>query len=56
MKPVNYYCKESNLRPFMIVASNKESMLCAINYLLRHDLVSWVNTCASSREGKTLMK
>ena len=47
MKPVNKYCKENNLCPFMIVASNKESTLCAINYLLRRD-PSWVNTCSNS--------
>ena len=47
MKPVNKYCKENNLCPFMIVASNKESTLCAINYMLRRD-PSWVNTCSNS--------
>ena len=48
MKPVNVYCKEANLFPFMIVASYKEtSTLSAINHLLRHDL-SWVNNCTSS--------
>ena len=54
MKPVNDYCKESNLCPFMIVASYKEtSTLSAINHLLRRDL-SWVNKCATSLvlEGK----
>ena len=52
MKPVNIYCKEANLFPFMIVASYKEtSTLSAINHLLRHDL-SWVSNCTSSLEGK----
>ena len=44
MKPVHDYCKESNLCPFMIAASYKESPVCAINHLLRRDL-SWVNSC-----------
>ena len=47
MKPVNDYCKESNLCPFMIAASYKESPVCVINHLLRRDL-SWVNDCISS--------
>ena len=41
MEPVNDYCKEFNLRPFMIAASYKESPVCAINHLLRRD-ISWV--------------
>ena len=57
MEPVNVYCKETNLCPFMIVASYKEtSALSAINYLLRRDL-SWVNNCITcsicSLEGNT---
>ena len=54
MEPVNVYCKETNLCPFMIVASYKEtSALSAINYLLRRDL-SWVNDCSTcSLEGNT---
>ena len=56
MKPVNDYCKETNLCPFMIVAScayKETSTLSAINHLLRRDL-SWVNNCTtcSSLEGK----
>ena len=52
MKPVNVYCKEANLFPFMIVASYKEtSASSAINHLLRRDL-SWVSNCTSSLEGK----
>ena len=35
-------CIESNLYPFMIVASSKYSTLCAILHFLRRDL-SWVN-------------
>ena len=55
MKPVHDYCKESNLCPFMLVASQKESALCAINHLLRRDL-SLVNECISSLEleGKSM--
>ena len=58
MKPVNDYCKETNICPFMIVApcADKEtSTLSAINHLLRRDL-SWVNNCTtcSSLESKTL--
>ena len=47
MKPVNDYCKESNLCPFMIAASYKESPVCVINHLLRRDL-SWMNSCTIS--------
>ena len=60
MKPlVNDYCKETNLCPFMIVAScayKETSTLSAINHLLRRDL-SWVNNCTtcSSLEGKMLL-
>ena len=53
MKPVNDLCKESNLYPFMIVASYKESAVCAINHSLRNDL-SWVynfNFTSSAEEG-----
>ena len=55
MKPVHDYCKKSNLRPFMLVASQKESALCAINHLLHRDL-SFVNECISSLEleGKSM--
>ena len=56
MKPVNDYCKETNLCPFMIVASCADkgtSTLSVINHLLRRDL-SWVNNRTSSVEGKTL--
>ena len=41
METVNEYCKEFNLRLFMIAASYKESPVCAINHLLRRD-ISWV--------------
>ena len=55
MKPLNDYCKESNLCPFMIAASYKESPACVINHLLRGDL-SWVNSCTiSSLEGNMPM-
>ena len=57
MKPVNDYCKESNLYPFMIAADEESwSPLCAIYYLLRRDL-SWVNVNNhfSSLEGKAPM-
>ena len=50
MKSVNDYCMESNLCPFMIAASYKESPLCAICRLLRRDL-SGVNSCISSLVG-----
>ena len=57
MAPINDYCKESNLCPFMLVASQKESALCAIHHLLRRDL-SWVNECISilELEGKSMNK
>ena len=57
MTPINDYCKESNLCPFMLVASQKESALCAIHHLLRRDL-SWVNECITSLEleGKSMKK
>ena len=42
IKPVNDYCEVSNLYPFMIAASCKESRACVINYLVRRDL-SWLN-------------
>ena len=47
MKPMIDYCKESNLYPFMIVALQKRSPLCAIHHLLRRDL-SWVNEYIST--------
>ena len=50
MKPINDFCNESNLCPFMIAASYKESRVCVINHLLRRDL-SWVNNCISSWKG-----
>ena len=50
MKPLNDYCKESNLFPFMIAASYKESDVGIINHLLRRDL-SWVHSCIISLEG-----
>ena len=39
-KPVNDYCKESNLYRFIIAASykDKESPVCVINHLLCRDL------------------
>ena len=52
MKPINDYCKESNIYPFMIAASYKESPVCAIHHLLHRD-VSWVHSCISSLEGIT---
>jgi len=42
MPPVNDFCKRSNLCLFMIVASCKESLVCAIYRFLCQDL-SWVN-------------
>ena len=53
MEPMNDFCTESNLCPFMIAASYKESTVCAINRLLRHEL-SWVNEYMKSLEGKVL--
>ena len=50
MKPVNDFCKESNLCSFMVAASYKESTVCVINHSLRRD-VSWVHNCMSSLEG-----
>ena len=48
MRPIQDFCKESNLYSFMIVASYKESAVSAINHLLRREL-SWVNySCAST--------
>ena len=44
--PVNDFCKRSNLCPFMIVASNKESSVNAIYHFLCRDL-SWVNGIVS---------
>ena len=41
MKPINDFCKKSNLLPFMIAASYEESIVCAIYHLLRPDL-SWM--------------
>ena len=38
MKPINDLCRESNLCPFMIAASFKDSTVCAINHLVRRDL------------------
>ena len=57
LTPINNYCEESNLYPFMLVASQKESELYAIHQLLRRDL-SWVNKCISSLEleGKSTTK
>ena len=55
MKPINDFCKESNLCPFMIAASFKESTVCAINHLLRRDL-SWVNSRISSLDNNTPKK
>ena len=48
MKPLSDYCKDSNLCPFMIAASFKESPVCVINHLLRRDL-SWVHSFTISR-------
>ena len=42
MTPVNDFCRRSNLCPFMIVASCKESSVCTIYHFLCQDL-SWVN-------------
>ena len=55
MKPINDFCRESNLCPFMIAAYYKESTVCAINNLLRRDL-SWVNSWISSFERNTPKK
>jgi len=49
-EPVNDFCIESNLCPFMIAASYKESRVCVINHLLCRDL-SWVNNCIVSLKG-----
>ena len=50
MKPVIEYCRESNLYPFMIAASYKESPVCVINHYLRCDL-SWVTSTIINLEG-----
>ena len=50
IKPVHDFCTESNLYPFMIAASCKESRLCVINHLLRRDLC-WVNSCIGGLKG-----
>ena len=50
MKPVSEYCRESNLYPFMIAASYKDSPVGVVNHLLRRDL-SWLNSYISSLEG-----
>ena len=55
MKPINDYCKDSDLCPFMITVSYKESPMCAINHLLRRDL-SWVNSSISSLEQGNALK
>ena len=49
MKPVNDHCAESNLCPFMIAASYKDSPVCVVNHLLRRD-ISWVHSCIGSLE------
>ena len=55
MKPVNVYCQEHNLCPFMILTSYKETgTLSVINHLLRRDL-SWVDTYRSTLEGNALL-
>ena len=51
MKPINDFCKNTNLFPFMIASSCKDSILDAIYHLLHRDL-SWVNSYISSSEGK----
>ena len=38
MKPVNDFCRRSNLCPFLIVASYKESSVSAIYHFLCQDL------------------
>ena len=50
IEPVNDFYIESNLCPFMIAASYKESRVGVINHLLRRDL-SWVNNCIVSLKG-----
>ena len=47
MAPVNDFCERSNLCPFMIVASYKESSVCTINHFLCQDLSSWVSGIGS---------
>ena len=42
MKPINDFCKKSNLLPFMIAASYEESIVCAIYHLLRGPDLSWM--------------
>lgn len=37
IKSTYAFCKKSNLYPFIIVASQKNSALCAINHFLRSD-------------------
>ena len=55
IKPVDGFCIASNLCPFMIAASCKESRVCVINHLLRCDL-SWVNNCVGSLKGSESKK
>ena len=52
MKPINNFCEKSNLCPFMIAASYKESTVNAIYHLLRQ--LGWMNSCISSFEGNAL--
>ena len=51
MKPIDDFCKEPSLFPFLIAASCEESTMGPIYHLLRRNL-SWVNTSVSSLEGK----
>ena len=51
MKPVNDFCRRSNLCPFMIVASYKESSVSSIYHFLCQDL-SWVNGIGNAADKK----
>ena len=53
MNPMNAFCTESNLCPFMISAAYKESTVCVINHFLRRDL-SWLNECMKSLVAEVL--
>ena len=50
MKPINDFCKKSNLFPILIVASCEESTVDAIHHLLCRDL-SWVDSSINSLKG-----
>ena len=50
MKPIDDFCKEPSLFPFLIAASCEKSTVGVIHLLLCRDL-SWVNSCSNIFEG-----